>query len=200
MAPFVGRLSYGARPPLSRRLAGGADPGHDGAMETVMQIRDFGDDDIATLLGWFDSEAALVQWGGPDLVHPLDRAQVAAMLAQARTSPPGRLMLAGTIDGVVVGHGQVHLDHRHGVARLGRFAIAPERRGAGLARPFLDWLIARAFAVPGMVRLELSVYTHNSAAIRAYEAAGFQREGVRRSSVQVGATRWDTAIYAIVKP
>ncbi|MBP0574303.1 GNAT family N-acetyltransferase, partial [Mycobacterium tuberculosis] len=83
------------------------------------------------------------------------------MLAEARRAPPERLMLNGVIDGEVMAHGQVHLDHRNGVARFGRFVIAPQRRGQGLAAPFARAIIERAFAVPGMVRLELVVYTHN---------------------------------------
>lgn len=164
-----------------------------------MRLLDFTDDDVAGLVGWFDSERAVVQWGGPDLTYPLDRAQVGAMLAEARAIPPGRLMLKGVVDGATVAHGQVHLDHRHGVARFGRFAVAPEARGHGHAEPFVAGIIARAFAVPGVARLELAVYTHNSVAMRVYERCGFVREGVRRSSVKVGAERWDTALYAIVR-
>jgi RimJ/RimL family protein N-acetyltransferase len=164
-----------------------------------MHLTDFRDDDIPLLLSWFDSERAVVQWGGPDLHFPLTQAAVAAMLAEARTTPPGRLLLNGVVDGAVVAHGQAHLDHRHGVARFGRFAVAPARRGEGHAAPFARAVIERAFAVPGMARLELNVYTHNTVAMRLYEKLGFVREGVRRSSVRVGAERWDTAIYAIIR-
>ena len=82
-----------------------------------MHLTDFRDDDIPLLLSWFDSERAVVQWGGPDLHFPLTQAAVAAMLAEARTTPPGRLLLNGVVDGAVVAHGQVHLDHRHGEVR-----------------------------------------------------------------------------------
>lgn len=170
-----------------------------GGGEMAMQLTDFTDADVAGLIGWFDSERAVVQWGGPDLTYPLDHTQVGAMLAEARATPPGRLMLKGVVDGATVAHGQVHLDHRHGVARFGRFAIAPSARGRGHAVPFVAGIIERAFAVPGMVRLELAVYTHNHVAMGVYERCGFVREGVRRSSVKVGVERWDTALYAIVR-
>jgi RimJ/RimL family protein N-acetyltransferase len=164
-----------------------------------MQLVPFVDADIPLLCSWFDSERAVVQWGGPDMVWPLTPDQVGVMLAEARATPPQRLMFNGVVDGAVVAHGQVHLDHRHGVARFGRFAIAPKRRGQGLAEPFVAGIIDRAFAVPGVVRLELAVYTHNTIAMRLYEKMGFVREGVRRSSLRVGDERWDTALYAIVR-
>jgi RimJ/RimL family protein N-acetyltransferase len=164
-----------------------------------MRIETLRDEDVATLCGWFDSEEALVLWGGQDLRFPLTPAAVEAMRAEGRGEPPGRLVLAGRDDGALVAHGQIVLDHRHGVARLARLAIAPERRGAGLGRVFVGGLVERAFAVPGIVRLELNVFTQNDAAVRLYERLGFVREGVRRSSVRVGDARWNTAIYAIVR-
>lgn len=164
-----------------------------------MHLVSFQDADIPVLLSWFDGEPAVVQWGGPDMVWPLTVEQFGIMLAQARATPPRRLMFNGIVDGDIVAHGQVHLDHRHGVARFGRFAVAPHARGQGFAAPFVEGIIERAFAVPGMVRLELAVYTHNLVAARVYERCGFVHEGVLRSAVKVGVERWDTALYAIVR-
>lgn len=153
---------------------------------------------VADLPIWFQSAADVAQWGGSGLPFPLTEAAIAAMLAEGATSPPQRLAFGGVVDGVAVAHAQVALDWDNGVARLGRVAVRPDRRGEGLARPFLGAVIDRAWT-DDFPRFELNVYTFNTRAIALYESLGFEFEGVRRSSLRVGTARWDTAIYARIR-
>ncbi len=155
--------------------------------------------DFATLAAWFASEAEVVRWGGPAVRHPLDAAQLQAMLDEGSGERPARLAWSAMEDGAVVGHVQLGLDRRHGNATLSRVAIAPAARGRGLAAPMLELVLEEAFERLGMERVELSVYTFNAPAIRTYERLGFVREGVRRSSVRIGDERWDTAIMALIR-
>jgi len=154
---------------------------------------------LTPLLSWFSTPEALAQWGGSGLRFPLDTEQIAAMLAETVTEPPRRLAFVGLAGDDTAAHAQLALDWTDGVARLARFAIAPPFRGRGLARSFLADVFARLDEVGDFPRLELNVYTFNTPAIALYESLGFAREGVRRSSVKVGAARWDTAIYAIIR-
>ena len=151
------------------------------------------------LKSWFSNEAALIQWGGPDVRFPLDRDQVSAMLAEGEGGQPKRWLFNGLEDGAIVAHAQSAMDWRHGVARLGRVAVNPAFRGKGFAVPFLQKLIDRIFDEPIFERVELHVYTFNTVAIRTYEKLGFQQDGVRRSSVKVGDERWDTAIFGLLR-
>ncbi len=48
-------------------------------------------------------------------------------------------------------------------------------------------------------RIDLRVYALNSPAIRCYEAAGFQREGVLREGVRVGEELWDVVLMSILR-
>ena len=164
-----------------------------------MQLVRFGQVHAAALLGWFPTEAALLQWGGPDLRFPLDAAQLGAMLAEGQGAPPARRLWAGMRDGMLAAHAQVALDWRHGVARLGRVGVTPALRGQHLAAPFLREVIRATFAEPGFERLELNVYTFNQPAIRTYRGLGFTQEGVRRSAVRVGDARWDAAIFGLLR-
>jgi len=102
-------------------------------------------------------------------------------------------------DGGLVGHAQLGLNWRHGLAALSRVGLAPAARGRGLAVPMLRLVVERAFAWPEIERVELNVYTWNMPAIRAYARLGFVHEGVRRSSVKVGPERWDTAIMGLLR-
>jgi len=164
-----------------------------------MALTPFTLDDTETLAAWFPDEAALVQWGGADMVFPLDRKQTREFLREAEADPPTRWLFNCVEQGVIVAHAQCALDWRHGVGRLARVAVNPAFRGRGVAVPFLRMIAQRVFTLPGFERLELNVYTFNTAAIRTYEALGFVQEGVRRSSVRVGDARWDTAMFALLR-
>ncbi|MEI2300918.1 GNAT family N-acetyltransferase [Ensifer sp. MJa1] len=151
------------------------------------------------MLDWFADVGAVVQWGGPGLSFPLKVAHLEAMLAETETAEPARWMFAGLASSKLAGHAQVALDWQNGVGRLSRVAINSQVRGRGLAKPFLREVVDRFFTNPAFERLELNVYTFNEAAIRTYHNLGFREEGVRRSSVKVGDTRWDTAIYGLLR-
>ncbi len=164
-----------------------------------MRIRPLTREDFATILTWFPDEAALVQWGGPDVRFPLDAAQLEQPLEESTRQPPARLIWVGELETNLIAHASVALDWRHGVARLGRVCVDPAYRGRGLAVPFLSQIRDIVFGMPEFERLELNVYAFNHAAIRAYLRLGFVEEGVRRSSVRVGQTRWDTTIFGLLR-
>jgi RimJ/RimL family protein N-acetyltransferase len=164
-----------------------------------MKLVPFAPEHFATLAGWFPSQAAIVQWGGPQLLYPLDQTQMQAMLAEGTSNLPARLCWMAALDEEIIGHAQLAFDWRNGNVTLGRVAIAPELRGRGYAVPMLELFLAEAFRYPRIMRLELNVYTFNTAAIRTYERLGFVHEGTRRSSAAVGEERWDTQIMAILR-
>ena len=165
----------------------------------TLRLAPFDTTHFATLLSWFATEAELVQWAGPFVRPPLDADKLAAMLAEGRTDPPGRLCWSGLDGDDVVAHAQVVLDHASGVARLARVAVAPPRRGQGLATPFLRKVLARTWAMPEIVRIELRVRCGNEPARRAYERLGFVPEGIARQSVRVENETWDIALYGVMR-
>ncbi len=73
-----------------------------------------------------------------------------------------------------------------------------ERRGTGLGtettRLTLDW----AFNMLGLHNVMLTVLPTNTAAIRAYENAGFKRIGVRRDALSVLGRRGDEVLMDAV--
>ena len=169
-------------------------------LPAMLNLLPFAPAHFETLASWFKSEGDVVQWGGPAVSFPLDDRQMQAMLDEGKGEKPARLCWMAAEDGALVGHAQVTLNWRHGLAGLCRVGVAPQARGRGLAVPMLRLVLAEAFALPGMERAELNVYTWNQPAIRTYERLGFVHEGVRRSSVRVGSERWDTAIMGLLKP
>ena len=65
------------------------------------------------------------------------------------------------------------------IAYLGGLAIHPDHHGKGLGVKMMEEIIAFG-KTKNLLRIELSVAVHNAKAIRLYEQAGFEREGVLR--------------------
>ncbi len=75
----------------------------------------------------------------------------------------------------------IPLLHRNAhIVYLGGLAIHPAKAGAGYGKAMLQEIIALC-RQKGFLRIELSTATSNERAIRLYEKAGFQREGVLRN-------------------
>ncbi|MFY9662913.1 MAG: GNAT family protein [Candidatus Cybelea sp.] len=164
-----------------------------------MTLVPFSSEHFATLASWFPTERDVLQWAGPRVRFPIDKAQFVAMIDEGLTNPPTRLCWMAKLREELVGHSQLHFDWRNRSATLSRVAIAPALRGHGLAVPMLRRVIDKAFALPDIERLELNVYSFNIPAVRTYERLGFAIEGVSRASARAGSERWDTIQMAILK-
>jgi RimJ/RimL family protein N-acetyltransferase len=156
-------------------------------------------DHFPTLAGWFSSEREVVQWGGRDVRFPLEKQQLQAMADESLTEPPARLCWMARRERELVGHAQLALDCRHGNALIGRVAVAPQHRGQGLAVAMLELVLAEAFSIETIERVELNVFTWNAPAIATYKRLGFQTEGIRRSCTRVGEERWDSAMMGLLR-
>jgi RimJ/RimL family protein N-acetyltransferase len=164
-----------------------------------MHLIPFSREHFEILAAWFPDEAAIIQWGGPKLSSPLDTPQMEQMLAECQIIPPARLCWMAVHNNVLIGHAQLAFDWKCGNATLGRVAIAPDQRGHGYAQFMLKPVIDIAFSYPQIMRLELNVYSFNTAAIHTYEKLGFVFEGTRRYSVPVGNQRWHTNMMAVLR-
>jgi len=75
---------------------------------------------------------------------------------------------------------RVDPDQHSAVYTVGVFVAG--LRGRGLGREITRLVLAWAFGVLGVHRVELEVLADNSAAIGCYVACGFRREGIRRQA------------------
>ena len=92
----------------------------------------------------------------------------------------------------VVGWCNVVRDTRPGYEHGGRLGmgILPAHRGCGVGRQLLHAALDAARA-KGFERVGLEVYTWNGRAVQLYEAAGFEREGLRRRVRRVDGEYYD---------
>jgi RimJ/RimL family protein N-acetyltransferase len=75
----------------------------------------------------------------------------------------------------------------------------PDFRGKGYGSDALRLVLGYAFRELNLHRVGLIVISYNARAIRAYEKAGFVREGVRRESVFREGKRYDEIFMGILR-
>lgn len=165
----------------------------------TLSLRKFEKRDIRTLFAWFETEREVLQWAGAALSWPLQRSEFIDLIRQHRGPQPQREVWAVMRGEQMVGHFQIGLNRRLRTAGLGRIALAPSVRGERLSAPLMQLIVEQAFSHPWVHRTDLLVYAHNSAAIRAYERAGFELEGTRRESTPIGDEIWDTHIMSLLR-
>ena len=79
------------------------------------------------------------------------------------------------------------------------YSVAPAHRGRGIATSALTALVQFAWTIPDLHRIELYIEPWNTGSIRVAEAASFQREGLLRSHQEIGGTRRDMLLYAMIR-
>jgi RimJ/RimL family protein N-acetyltransferase len=155
--------------------------------------------DCDHLLSWIDSEDAMYQWSGArGFTWPLDRGQLLRDLA-AHAGSSRELLAAVDGGGEMVGHVSVDTSQHHRLANIGRVAVAPDRRGHGLGTALMRATIRHGFDDLGLHRLQLTVYTFNTAALACYRGVGFIVEGMARDSTRGSAGYWDALTMSLLE-
>jgi putative acetyltransferase len=137
-----------------------------------------------------DAEAFARMMGDPQVLPGLLQLPYPSIEAWrtrlAEHDTPGRhdLLLVAEIDGAVVGNGGLNatgpaLRRRH-VLGLG-IAVAAEWQGRGVGSALMAALVDAADRWLGCLRIELTVFTDNAAAIALYRKFGFELEGTHRA-------------------
>lgn len=134
-----------------------------------------------------------------DPVRPLSPDAWAALEAQ---HAEGRILfhLRTLADDRLIGFAAIH--NISWSSQFAEFAIGigvPEYRGKGYGQDALQLLLNYAFSELNFYRMGLTVMAYNEKAIKAYERAGFVKEGVRRGAVQRDGARHDVLLYGILR-
>jgi ribosomal protein S18 acetylase RimI-like enzyme len=78
--------------------------------------------------------------------------------------------------------------------------VAPEARGGGVARGLVDEALERAFAMSGVLQVNLGVNAANSPALALYRAAGFTTFGLERGFMLVDGVLEDEVLMVRARP
>ncbi len=79
------------------------------------------------------------------------------------------------------------------------YAVRPSARGHGVATHALKALTAFGWTLPDLYRIELYVELDNLASRRTAERAGYLHEGVLRQHQEIGGSRRDMHLYAVIR-
>ncbi|MEL6860482.1 MAG: GNAT family protein [Pseudomonadota bacterium] len=165
----------------------------------TLELRKFHKNDIKTLFSWFQSERDVLQWAGAGVSWPLERGEFIELIKSHRGADPPREIWAVYERDRMLGHFQLTFNRRLATVGLGKIALDPVARARGRSGELMALILPQAFSRDWVHRVELLVYSHNTAAIRAYTTAGFVHEGTRRESTPIGEEIWDTHIMSILR-
>lgn len=101
------------------------------------------------------------------------------------------------VNGLTIGNCWLgNIDQTNRTATLGIVVGIEAYRGQGIGTSAVKALVDLGFEVIGLDRIELWALTSNIGAIRTYEKAGFEREGIRRQHILWRGARHDTVLMA----
>tara|TARA_R110001632_G_scaffold143468_2_gene259519 strand:+ start:49516 stop:49977 length:462 start_codon:yes stop_codon:yes gene_type:complete len=125
------------------------------------------DKHIRQLMTWFEDEAQLAIWSGPDFRYPFDLSSFKYDLKLTSLQSFSGLSAQREL----LAFGQYYL--REGKCHLGRLVVNPEFRGQGFIAELIEKLSAVGRQELAVNACSLFVYNHNTSAITAYEKLGF---------------------------
>lgn len=135
---------------------------------------------LQELFTWFDTQAKMLEWGGPDMSFieqepdDLDGQSQASKLrtfaAELKLNELASFVLENEHE--LIGFGQYYsrLEHCH----LGRLAINPTYRGQRMIDLLIEFLVTDAIAKLGFKKASLFVLETNTPAIKSYLRCGFE--------------------------
>lgn len=161
-------------------------------------LRARNDDDVDTL---FRLAADLDTWEerGPGPPVPLTREAYLARTARAAAEQSDVAAFVVEVDGAPVGTATLFgfdMFARHAEAGI---ALIPQARGRGIGPEVLRQLVAFGFERRNLRRLHLQAVASNTAALRAYEKAGFVVEGRLREHAWVRGGYEDIVLMGILR-
>jgi RimJ/RimL family protein N-acetyltransferase len=102
---------------------------------------------------------------------------------------------------VIIGYVQIAgINSTHRSAEIGIRIGSESDRGQGFGKEALRLAVDFCWDHLNLNRVQLVVFKHNHRAVRAYNEAGFKKEGVLRKAAFIGGARVDLVPMAILRP
>jgi RimJ/RimL family protein N-acetyltransferase len=167
-------------------------------MGDLVALRARTEEDVDTL---FRIAADLSTWEerNPGPPAPLTREAFAARLASRSEEQADVVAFVVDVDGEAVGTATLFdfdMYARHAEAGIN---LAPEARGRGIGTEAIRQLVTFGFERRNLRRIHLQAIASNSAALRAYEKAGFVVEGRLREHAWVRGGYEDIVLMGILR-
>jgi len=122
------------------------------------------------------------------------------MAADPGPAQPGNYRWAVEHEGHCIGGAGLRVDTDQHCATYTVGVFVPGLRGQGLGREITRLVLAWAFGMLGVHRVELEVLASNHRAIGCYRACGFRHEGIRRQAGLYPDGWKDFILMAVLQP
>lgn len=163
-------------------------------------LRDYNSGDVDGVREWAN-DLDTVRYLSARYWMPQSHADAADFVDHAmRAGTNGAFFVIAARDGGVY-LGQIDLFSINWRLRSAEMAIVLGReglRGKGIGGEAIGLLLRYAFTMLGLERVELEVAAENTRAIRCYQRAGFQIEGVKRHAFMVDGKHTDLTVMAVL--
>jgi RimJ/RimL family protein N-acetyltransferase len=157
------------------------------------------DSDLPVLFRWIN-EPEQVHWNSA--YRPVSETDHRAWFDAVRQRNDVAIFAIRTLpDNRIIGSCQLrHIDPVHRNAELQIRIGEVDERGHGYGTEAVRQLLRFGFRDLNLRRVYLNVFAPNAAAIRAYEKAGFQREGLLREAAHIDGAYVDVVVMGILRP
>jgi RimJ/RimL family protein N-acetyltransferase len=158
------------------------------------------EEDASVLARWSE-DAGYLRALDSDYARPVSAHEFAARLAPEHSdSSKVEFHLRTVEDDRLIGFVALHsIEWNNGAALLAIGIGESAYRGKGYGSDALRLILRYAFDELNLHRVGLDVISNNARALRTYEGAGFQREGIMRDAVLRDGSRHDRILMGILQ-
>ncbi len=158
------------------------------------------DDDIPTITRWYQ-DAAFMRLFDAMPARPRSIDSIKKMLEDHHTDKNIFLFAIRLLDSENL-IGMIDIDGilwAHGTGWLGISIGDKANQGKGYGMEAIRLTLDFAFSELNLHRIQLTVFSYNTAAIKLYEKLGFTREGTFREFLHRDGKRYDMILYGILR-
>lgn len=163
----------------------------------MIQLEKFEKSDYDRLIDWVNTEELLVNFSGQIFDFPITHQQLDTYL---ETTDRLVYKVVDAKNNIIIGHAELTaIDYRRKSARICRILIGDTtHRNKGLGTQIIKELVRIGFSELKLHRLDLGVYDFNKQAIKCYQNAGFEIEGLLKDNMRYKDTYWSSYNMSIL--
>lgn len=167
----------------------------------MIRLEKFSKEDFTQLIGWINNERLLMNWAGSLFSFPLTHNSLQWYLNDTNIKGVSDAFVYRAVEettGAVVGHISIGgLSWKNRSARISRVFV--NEKGKGYCIAMMKEAIRIGFEELGLHRIGLGVYSDNIAAVKCYEKAGMQQEGLQRDVLLYEGEFWSMIEMGILE-
>jgi RimJ/RimL family protein N-acetyltransferase len=169
----------------------------------MIRLEYFTKEDFTQLISWINTEDLLMNWSGSMFSFPLTEASLNWYLEDVNDIEKSEAFLYKAIEvatGKVVGHISLGgISKKNKAARISRVFVADDCKGKGYGTAMVKQILKIGFKDLQLHRIALGVYSNNIAAIKCYQKAGMQIEGITRDCLWFKEKWWSLVEMSILE-